>query len=90
MKKILEIVVIVATLMMGGATDIHAQVFIMEKESNLREDTEDVLGWPVNPQNGYGAGTDDYVPIGEGAFLLALFGGAYLLKTKRSTSLQNK
>ncbi len=80
MKKILEIVVIVATLMMGGATDIHAQVFIMENESNLREDTEDVLGWPVNPQNGYGTSNDEYTPVGDGLLLLTALGGAYLVR----------
>ena len=83
MKKILKIVVIVATLMMGGATDIHAQVFIMENESNLREDTEDVLGWPVNPQNGNGAATDDFVPLNGGILLLTMLGGAYLLGKMR-------
>lgn len=91
MKKILKIVVIVATLMMGAATDIHAQVFIMENESNLREDTEDVLGWPVNPQNGYGTGTDDYAPLDSGFLLLASMGVAYLMrKRKIHTSLKNK
>ena len=80
MKKILKIVVIVATLMMGAATDSQAQVFIMENESNLREDTEDVLGWPVNPQNGYGTSNDEYTPVGDGLLLLAALGGAYLVR----------
>ena len=70
MKKILKIVMIAAALMMGAANDSQAQVFVMENESNLREDTEDVLGWPVNPQNGNGAGTDDYVPVGNGLLCL--------------------
>lgn len=72
--------------MMGAANTIHAQVFIMEHEENLREDTEDVLAWPVNPQNGYGAATDDYVPLGDGIFLLVTLGGAYLLKKKKKNN----
>jgi hypothetical protein len=83
MKKILKIVVIAATLMTGAAPDSHAQVFIMENESNLREDTEDVLGWPVNPQNGYGTSNDEYTPVGDGLLLLAALGGAYLMKKKK-------
>ena len=83
MKKILKIVVIAAALMTGAATDGHAQVFIMENESNLREDTEDVLGWPVNPQNGYGTSNDEYTPVGDGLLLLAALGGAYLMKKKK-------
>lgn len=87
MKKTIAIV----SLMFALAMTAQAQIFIQEgDENNLRESVVDVGAWPVNPQNDYGAGTDDYVPISEGAFLLALFGGAYLLKTKRSTSLQNK
>ena len=82
MKKILKIVIIAAALMMGAANDSQAQVFIMENESNLREDTEDVLGWPVNPQNGYGTSNDEYTPLGDGILLLAALGGAYLLKKK--------
>ena len=85
MKKILKIVVIVATLMMGGATDIHAQVFIMEDEHSLRPtDPEEVLGWPVNPQNGYGTGTDDYVPLDSGFLLLTMLGGLYLIRKKHN------
>ena len=82
MKKILKIVIIAAALMMGAANDSQAQVFIMENESNLREDTEDVLGWPVNPQNGYGTSNDEYTPLGDGILLLAALGGAYLLRKK--------
>jgi len=84
MKKILKIVVIVATLMMGAATDSQAQVFIMENESNLREDTEDVLGWPVNPQNGYGTSNDEYTPLGDGLLMLLIMGGVYLLKKREN------
>ena len=84
MKKILKIVVIVATLMMGAATDIHAQVFIMEDEHSMRPtDPEEVLGWPVNPQNGNGAATDDFVPLNGGILLLTMLGGAYLLGKMR-------
>ena len=86
MKKILKIVMIAAALMMGAANDSHAQVFIMENESNLREDTEDVLGWPVNPQNGNGAGTDDYVPVGNGLLCLTVLGGVYLFGKKKKQS----
>ncbi len=75
--------IIAAALMMGAATDSQAQVFIMENESNLREDTEDVLGWPVNPQNGYGTSNDEYTPVGDDLLLLAALGGAYLMKKKK-------
>lgn len=83
MKKILKIVVIAAALMTGAATNSQAQVFIMENESNLREDTEDVLGWPVNPQNGYGTSNDEYTPLGDGILLLAALGGAYLFGKRK-------
>lgn len=86
MKKILKIVMIAAALMTGAATDSQAQVFVMENESNLREDTEDVLGWPVNPQNGYGTSNDEYTPVGDGLLLLAALGGAYLLKKKNTNN----
>ena len=86
MKKILKIVVIAAALMTGAATDSHAQVFIMENESNLREDTEDVLGWPVNPQNGYGTSNDEYTPLGDSILLFAALGGAYLLRKRKNHS----
>lgn len=86
MKKILKIVMIAAALVMGAATDSPAQVFIMENESNLREDTEDVLGWPVNPQNGYGTSNDEYTPVGDGLLLLAALGGAYLMKKKKKSN----
>lgn len=86
MKKILKIVIIAATLMTGAANDSQAQVFIMENESNLREDTEDVLGWPVNPQNGYGTSNDEYTPVGDGILLLAALGSAYLLRKKSNKS----
>ena len=89
MKRILKIVIIAAALMMGAATDSQAQVFIMENESNLREDTEDVLGWPVNPQNGYGTSNDEYTPVGDGLLLLAALGGDYLMKKKKKSD-QNK
>ena len=83
MKKIIKIAIIIAVLMTGTATSTHAQVFIMEHEENLREDTEEVLAWPVNPQNGYGSAADDFVPLGDGILLLATLGGAYLLGKKR-------
>ena len=86
MKKILKIVMIAAALMMGAANDSQAQVFIMENESNLREDTEDVLGWPVNPQNGYGTSNDEYTPVGDGILLFAALGSAYLLRKKSNKS----
>ena len=80
MKKILKIVIIAAALMMWATTDGHAQVFIMEDEHNLRPtDPEEVLGWPVNPQNGNGTATDDYVPIGDGLLMLASLSSVYLL-----------
>ena len=84
MRKVIKIAIIVAALMVGAATMGHAQVFIMEHEENLREETEDVLAWPVNPQNGYGAATDDYVPLGSGILLLAAMGGAYLVCKRKS------
>lgn len=84
MKKTLKIVMIASALMMGAVTDSHAQVFIMEDEHSMRPtDPEEVLGWPVNPQNGNGAATDDYVPVGDGIFLLVTLGGAYLLRKKK-------
>ena len=74
---------IAAALMLGVAPDSHAQVFIMEDEHSLRPpDPEEVLGWPVNPQNGYGTSNDEYTPLGDGILLLAALGGAYLLKKK--------
>ena len=79
MKKILKIVVIAAALMTGAATDGHAQVFIMEDEHSLRPtDPEEVLSWPVNPQNGYGNGDDDFVPIGDGLLMLVALSSVYL------------
>ena len=83
MKKILKIVMIAAALMTGAATDGHAQVFIMEDESNLREDPEAVLSWPVNPQNGYGTSNDEYTPVGDGLLLLAALGTGYLFTKRR-------
>lgn len=84
MKKILKIVVIAATLIMGAATDGHAQVFIMEDEHSLRPtDPEEVLGWPVNPQNGYGTSNDEYTPVGDGLLLLAALGAGYLFTTRK-------
>ena len=85
MKKILKIVMIAAALMTGAAINSHAQVFIMEEEHSLRQtDPEDVLGWPVNPQNGYGTGNDEFTPLGDGILLLAALGGTYLLRKKHN------
>lgn len=76
--------IIAAALMMGAATDSQAQVFIMEDEHSMRPtDPEEVLGWPVNPQNGYGTSNDEYTPVGDGLLLLAALGGAYLMKKKK-------
>lgn len=72
---------IAAALMMGAANDSQAQVFIMEDEHSLRPtDPEEVLSWPVNPQNGYGTSNDEYTPVGDGLLLLAALGGVYLVR----------
>ena len=78
---------IAAALMLGVAPDGHAQVFIMEDEHSLRPtDPEEVLSWPVNPQNGYGTSNDEFTPVGDGLLLLAALGGLYLInKEKKQT-----
>ena len=87
MRKVIKIAIIVTALMMGAATIGYAQVFIMEHEENLREETEDVLAWPVNPQNGYGTTTDDFVPTGTGLLALTALGAGYfLVKRKKETN----
>ena len=71
--------------MIGAATVGRAQVFVMEHENNLREEKgdEEVLGWPVNPQNDISSATDSFAPLGGGILLLATFGGAYLADKRK-------
>ena len=78
MKKTIKIAIVAAALMLVTATVSKAQVFIQEDESSIREETEEVLGWPVNPQNN-SQGNDDYVPVGDGLLLLTALGGARLI-----------
>ena len=85
MKKIAKIVLIAIVLTIGTITAGNAQVFIMENEVNQREDSEEVLGWPVNPQNGNGSSVDDYVPLGGGILWLAALGGAYLVNKRKKS-----
>lgn len=83
MKKTIAIL----TLMFALAMTAQAQIFIQEgDENNLRNPVTDVDAWPVNPQNGNGAGTDDFVPTGSGIALLAALGGAYLMNKKRKVN----
>ena len=58
-----------------------AQVFILENDEESREE-EELIGFNIdNPD--FGEGTDFYAPIGSGALLLAVMGGAYYLLNKR-------
>ena len=77
MKKIRIIVLIVVTMLIV-AGPVKAQVFILddEFEGTMRNPTEDFgLIVPIE-----GLDTDQYLPLGDGLYLLAVLGGAYLIK----------
>ena len=59
----------------------EAQVFIMDSDiDNPRVETEE---FDINNPGFHGSGSDWYLPLGDGALLLAALGGAYLLNKKR-------
>lgn len=74
--------VIVLLLFMVMSLTMKAQVFMIDGDENYRE--------PENPQvfaglpEDYGLGVDWYTPVGDGIMLLAVMGGAYLLKKKKN------
>lgn len=79
MKK--RLLILTLALLFAGAA--QAQIYIMEGETNQRADGDIPVGvWPENPDVN-GSGQDYYLPIGEGSFILALLGGAYLIKKKK-------
>lgn len=77
MKKRILIMATALTLTISAS----AQVFILENDEESREE-EELIGFNIdNPD--FGEGTDFYAPIGSGALLLAVMGGAYYLLNKR-------
>lgn len=78
MKKIISIFIVVLAL----AIPLRAQVFMIDDDHNLRTESEDVLS--VVPLNGvtWDQTNELYTPLGNSILLLAVFGGAYLLRKK--------
>lgn len=77
MKKMRNILLIVVT-MLFVAGPVKAQVFIMddEFEGTMRNRSEDYgLIVPIE-----GLDSDQYLPLGDGLYVLAALGGAYLIK----------
>ena len=75
------ITVIVLLLVMFGP--VQAQVFIMDEDAggNIRI-KESEFTVPVPYQ---GTDMDEYLPLGDGVFLLAALGGAYLLRKRKKS-----
>ena len=74
-KKIISLFAIII-LLVGNAT---AQVFCLEDDDNFREG-RDNNGSVIVPN--YGSTNDLYLPLGDGALLLAGLAGAYLIGKK--------
>jgi len=81
MKK--RIHILLAALLMAMAIPMQAQIVTMDDEENFRN-PGDLEEWGRIPQ--HGVEYDQYnaiAPIGEGLFVLAALGGAYLIGKKR-------
>ena len=77
MKKIIATLSIVFAVTFAA----EAQVFIIDEDiDNPRVETEE---FDINNPGFHGSGSDWYLPLGDGALLLAALGGAYLLNKKR-------
>lgn len=83
MKKIITIL----TLALALALPMHAQVFILEDETNeFRNETEVNGDWNNVIVHGSQDDQTNYMPLGNGIALLVAFGGAYLLNRKKKTN----
>ena len=67
---------------------VRAQVFMMDGDDNYRE-PEDPGVFIVNPA-GYGEGTDSYIPLGNGLWVLGALGGAYLMGKAKNKKNRKK
>ena len=72
--------VVAILLFMAMSLTMKAQVFMMDGDDNYRE-PEDPQVFAGLPEN-FGLGVDWYTPVGDGIMLLAVLGGAYLLKKR--------
>ena len=69
------------------ATASQAQIVVMEGEENtLRTGTVDNGDFNNVIFHGTENDQSNYIPLGDGALLLAALGGAYLLNRKRKTN----
>ena len=80
MSKTLRNTVMICLLTAMGFT-AKAQVFMTDADEGYREPADPNVF--VNMPSDFGMGTDSYIPIGDGALLLAALGGAYLLGRKK-------
>ena len=84
MKK--KIAILTAAMLM--AMTAKAQMFTMEDEVNeLREPVAEDHG--IIPFHGVEFDQSNYIPLGDGALLLAALGGAYLLNRKNKCEKRN-
>ena len=67
-------------IVLGMACAASAQVFVLDGKKGRDPSTP---GFNIDNPDGYGQGTDYYVPAGSGALLLAALGGAYLVGKRR-------
>ena len=80
-KEIRRNVILMLLLMLLSVTTATAQVFILddEFEGTMRNPTEDFgLIVPIE-----GLDTDQYLPLGDGLFVLAGLGAAYLMRKRK-------
>ena len=81
MKNIRNRFIAIISLLLFITTPIQAQVFIMDEDQggNIRVEEMDFV-IPVPYQAG---DLDEYIPIGEGLFLLSGLGTSYLLRKRK-------
>ena len=81
MKNIRNRFIAIISLLLFITTPIQAQVFIMDEDQggNIRVEEMDFV-IPVPYQAG---DLDEYIPIGEGLFLLSGLGTIYLLRKRK-------
>ena len=74
-------IITIAALMLMAVVPAMSQVFILEdNEWNNKRNSQDGFGVMVPEQNVI---YDQYVPVGEGLFVLAGLAGAYLLGKRK-------
>ena len=59
-----------------------AQIFLEENANNNRSSYENIENIGIMPNHGVENDQANYVPTSEGILLLAILGGAYLLKKR--------